>query len=70
MQAATVTVRDNKRDLTILFASLLVAEVGQGDRDISLNFRSPGCEAGETVSEHKVMEFGESGAPRSIAVGP
>ena len=60
--------RDDERDLTILLASLLVAEVGQGDRDVSLDFRRPGCGTGESVSENKaIAEFGEPGAPRSMA---
>ena len=68
MQATTVTVRDDERDLTILLASLLVAEVGQGNRDVSLDFRRPGCGTGGTVSENRaIAEFGEPGAPRSMA---
>lgn len=69
MQATTVTVRDDERDLTVFLASLLVAEVGQGDRDVSLDFGGPGCGTGESVSESKaIAEFGEPGAPRSMAV--
>ncbi|MBZ6370648.1 MAG: hypothetical protein LBE44_01760 [Microbacterium hominis] len=67
MQAATVSVRDDERNLTVLLASLLVAEVGQGDRDVSLNFGSPGCGAGEMVSKNKAVGFGKTSAPRSIA---
>lgn len=55
VKTLSVAVCDDKGDLPRLLARLVVAEVGQGDRDVGLDLGSPGCER-DIVSESAARE--------------